>query len=349
MKKRKNLRYLRSLGSGKSSLFLISAHLTSYYRVYSNLPPYKNIFNYFMPSDWPKDYTLPLNYTKYGLSLTFAYRVFAGWNFFFNPKKRPKNMLSRAWLTRYGQRDFQVSSYQFPRSFNNFLPLSFESYRYILSVMLSGFGVRTPNNSVTGPTHLYSQNVASSLSHVLHDTKYRAFEFLLKDIPSASSYMHPRDIFNYTLSLYSKISTRVYYNYVKFSYKVKNFSYILFSISGIISRNFLWFYRLLRTTLFAIIFILYSYIFHHIQLSKLNFIDNWLERRVVLRMYAQMAEKHYADVLKLTYARAKYPEMSFSTFKMSPKPDFETLYKTLKAKAKKVEPEVVYQEPEDKK
>ena len=41
--------------------------------------------------------------------------------------------------------------------------------------------------------------------------------------------------------------------------------------------------------------------------------------------------------------------MSFSTFKMSPKPDFETLYKTLKAKAKKVEPEVVYQEPEDKK
>jgi len=73
-----------------------------------------------------------------------------------------------------------------------------------------------------------------------------------------------------------------------------------------------------------------------------------MERRVVLRIYAEMAEKHYIDVLKLTYMRAKYPEMSFSTFKMSPKPDFNEIYKSLREKDKKVEPQVILQEPEDK-
>jgi len=255
MKKRKNLRYLRSLCSRKLFSFpFLSWFNLKFYHSKSNLLPYKNIFNYFHPLEEVRDSQIDLNYTNYGLFWTSLYRVLNGWVFFFNPKKKPTKLFAQAWLTRYGPRNFVFSSYGFPRSWNNYLPLSLTSFRYIIHVMVSGFEIRTVNNVITGPSHSYSQSVASSLSHVLHDTRYRAFEFLFKEIPSAVSYMHPRDIFNYTFLLYSKISTRTYYMYVKLSYKAKNFFNTLFFIFGIFSRNLFWFWRLLKTVLLHFVF-----------------------------------------------------------------------------------------------
>jgi len=202
------------------------------------------------------------------------------------------------------------------------------------------------NKVITGPTHFYSQNIASSLSHALQDTKYRAFEFLLKDIPSSVFYTHPRDIFNHTFSLYNKIFSRQHYINIKILNKIKNLSYFLLRVHGLINRNFLWLFTLMKTTIFPFVLIIYMRLFNKNTPPKKHFIDNWIERQVILRMYAEMAEKHYTDILKITYVRSKYGPMSSPNFKVSPKPDFKTLYKLFREKPKK--PVVTYQEPEDR-
>jgi len=118
MKKRKNLRYLRSLGLRKQfsfSLFL-SKRLNKYYQLFSNLPAYKNIFNYFRVMEFGVYSRYSVYRKVQGSFWLFAQREFASWNFSFNPKRSAKELFTRLWLSRYGQRNLVLSSFKYPRS-----------------------------------------------------------------------------------------------------------------------------------------------------------------------------------------------------------------------------------------